>query len=133
MSRLTRREVWSLTFVACALLIAFTLIWLAAPARAQEAPYTPEDTLAAIDQASDEIGVPAAVLYHIVRCETGGRFDPYSVGRQGELGAAQLHPRGLLPTFYAWGYDDPFSPWQSVRFLAQQITYGRASQWSCAR
>ncbi len=31
---MTRREVWSLTFAACALLICFTLIWLAAPARA---------------------------------------------------------------------------------------------------
>jgi uncharacterized membrane protein (DUF485 family) len=33
---LSRREVWSLTFLLCALLIAFTLIWLAAPARAEE-------------------------------------------------------------------------------------------------
>lgn len=98
---------------------------------AQEA-YTADDTLAAIDEASSEIGVSAALLTRVVRCETGGTFNPYTVGRQGELGAAQLHPRGLLPTFYAWGYADPFSPYQSVRFLAQEITYGHLRAWSCA-
>jgi hypothetical protein len=97
---------------------------------AQEA-YTTSDTLAAIEQASLEIGVPTTLLTRIVRCETGGTLDPYSVGRQGELGVAQLHPRGELRRFYAWQYTDPFSPYQSIRFLAQEITYGRVGLWSC--
>lgn len=101
------------------------------PAHAQ-ALYTSDDTLNAISQYSAEIGVSEARLLAIVRCETGGTFDPYSVGRQGEMGAVQLHPRGLLPKFYALGYLDPFSPWQSVRFLAQEIHFGRARAWSCA-
>ena len=130
-SPLSRREWWALTFVACALLIAFTLIWLAAPARAQETSYTADDTLAAIWQYSFEQGVSYASLYRIVKCESGGDFNPYAVGRQGELGAVQLHPRGELLRFYAWGYDDPFSPYQSVRFLAQRINQGGARAWSC--
>lgn len=114
------------------------LVWLlvlgagVAVTHAQEATYTAEDTIAAIDQASEEIGVSAPYLTSIVRCETGGTFSPYSVGRQGELGAAQLHPRGLLRTFFSWGYLDPFSPYQAVRFLAQEISFGRARAWSCS-
>jgi hypothetical protein len=94
--------------------------------------YTAEDTLAAIQQYSDEIGVSYSWLYRIVRCETGWTFDPYSVGRHGELGAAQLAPWGELLRFYAWGYDQPFSPYQSVRFLAQRLSMGGAKAWSCA-
>jgi hypothetical protein len=108
-----------------------TLLGAALGIHAQEA-YTREDTLVAIQQYSDEIGVSQAWLLRIVRCETGGTFDPYSVGRSGELGAAQLHPRGELQRFYAWGYLDPFSPWQSVRFLAQRLSMGGARAWSCA-
>jgi hypothetical protein len=75
---LSRREVWSLTFVACALLIAFTLIWLAAPARAQERSYTADDTLAAIWQYSIEFDISYTWLRSIVRCETGGDYNPYA-------------------------------------------------------
>ena len=107
------------------------LLW-ARPAHAQEI-YTSDDVIAAIDQASEEIGVSRAYLFRIVRCETGGTFDPYSVGRQGELGAVQLHPRGRLLHFFSLGYDDPFSPYQAVRYLAQEISFGRAAAWSCAR
>jgi hypothetical protein len=118
----------------CVAFLAFLLGIFAGAAfgiHAQEV-YTADDTLAAIQQYSDEIGVSQAWLLRIVRCETGGTFDPYSVGRSGELGAAQLHPRGELQRFYAWGYLDPFSPWQSVRFLAQRISMGGARAWSCA-
>jgi hypothetical protein len=99
--------------------------------RAQEA-YTAQDTLAAIHEASAETGVSESYLKSVVRCETGGTFDPYSVGRQGELGAAQLHPRGELPRFYAVGWLDPFSPYQAVRFMAQRFIDGGAGAWSCA-
>jgi len=114
------------------LLLALALfVMTSTMAMAQEA-YTADDTLAAIEQYADEQGVSYRWLLSIVRCETGGTFDPYSVGRQGERGAAQLHPRGELIRFYAWGYDDPYSPYQSVRFLAQRITQGGARAWSCA-
>lgn len=103
----------------------------ACPAHAQEA-YTSDDVIAAIDQASEEIGVSRAYLLRIVRCEDP-TFDPYAIGRQGELGPVQLHPRGRLLHFYSIGYDDPFSPYQSVRYLAQEISFGRASAWTCAR
>lgn len=115
-------------------LILAALLILASGARTARAeePYTSDDVIAAIDQSAEEIGVSHAYLYRIVRCETGGTFNPYSIGRQGELGPVQLHPRGELPRFIGWGYDDPFSPWQSVRFLAQRIAMGGASAWSCA-
>jgi soluble lytic murein transglycosylase-like protein len=108
-----------------------TLLGAALGIHSQEA-YTADDTLAAIDQYSEEMGVSRAWLYRIVRCETGWTFDPYSVGRHGELGAAQLAPWGELRRFYAWGYDQPFSPYQSVRFLAQRLSMGGARAWSCA-
>jgi len=114
------------------LLAALLLVGATHVARAAETGYTAQDTLDAIDQYSEEQGVSRAYLLAIVRCETGGTFNPYSVGRQGELGAAQLHPRGELRRFLSWGYDDVFSPYQSVRFLAQRIAMGGAGAWSCA-
>jgi hypothetical protein len=128
---LSRREAWSLTFLLCALLIAFTLIYLAAPARAQESGYTADDTLAAIWQYSIEFDISYTWLRSIVRCETGGDYNPYARGRLGERGAVQLHPRGELLRFYAWGYDDPDDPYQAVRFLAQRINQGGVGAWSC--
>src|SRR4029434_2074114 len=89
-------------------------------------------TLAAIEQYADEQGVSYRWLQSIVRCETGGTYDPYSVGRAGEKGGAPLHTRGELIRFYAWGYDNVWSPYQSVRFLAQRLAMGGARAWSCA-
>lgn len=123
---------WAVIWLAC-VIVAVLVVWGPKPAHAADEVYTPTDTLNAIHEASVEIGVDEGYLTRIVRCETGGSFSPYSIGRQGELGAAQLHPRGLLPTFYSWGYLDPFSPYQSVRFLAQEVSFGRARLWSCAR
>jgi hypothetical protein len=100
---------------------------------AQERPWTSDDTLAALEQYAVEFDVSYAWLRSIVRCETGGTYSPYAVGRQGELGAVQLHPRGRLSHFLSIGYDDPFDPYQSIRYLAQEISFGRASAWSCAR
>lgn len=119
-----RRLVWA------SLLAVVLYLAVSARTNAQEA-YTADDTLAAIEQYSVEIGVPSALLYRIVSCETGGTFSPSSVGRQGELGAVQLHPRGRLPHFLALGYTDAFSPWQAVRYLAQEISFGRGAAWSC--
>jgi hypothetical protein len=101
-------------------------------AHAQEVHYTPDDVAAAIHEASVDIGVSEAWLYRTVDCETGGTFDPYAIGKHGELGAAQLHPRGELRTFLAWGYSDPFSPYQAVRFMAQEFNFGKSGAWSCS-
>jgi len=113
------------------LLLSFVCHTYTPRAHAQEA-YTAEDTYNALDEASAEIGVSWTWLYRTVRCETGGTMNPYSVGRQGELGVAQLHPRGELLRFYAWQYTDPYSPYQAIRFMAQRFVAGGASAWSCA-
>jgi hypothetical protein len=120
------------TVLIVALTLAVVLVFFAtSPSHAQE-PYTADDTLNAIDEASADIGVSYSWLYATVRCETGGTFNPYSVGRQGELGAAQLHPRGELLRFEAWGYLDPFSPYQAIRFMAQRFAMGGARAWTCS-
>lgn len=94
-------------------------------------PYTPDDTLHAIEEASIHSGVPYARLRRIVACETGHTYRNDLIGRQGEIGAVQLHPRGMLPTFYASGYTNPRNPYDSVHFLADSILIGRARAWSC--
>jgi len=70
-----------------------------------------------------------------VECETGGTFDPYSVGAAGELGAVQLHPRYALKDFYRVGYQDPYNPYEAVYFLAEALAGNRpplgAWTWSC--
>lgn len=50
-----------------------------------------------------------------------------------EIGAVQLHPQGLLPAFYAQGYDNPRNFQQSVRFLARMVARGLkvARAWTC--
>lgn len=67
----------------------------------------------------------------IVRQEIGGvGFDPYAIGKSGELGPVQLHPRGKLPEFFALGYTDPFSPWQAIDYLEGALQRGQAWAWS---
>lgn len=117
-------------------LVLFTVfvLFMARRANAQElepAPhFTAADTLAAIDAAAADTGISRRWLYAIVQCES--RLNPYAVGRRGELGAVQLLPGGLLPVFYASGYSDPFNPYESVYFLADQLVLGRARHWTCA-
>jgi hypothetical protein len=99
--------------------------------------YDRSDTLAAIDQASADVGISWGYLYRVVGCETGWRFDPYEIGDHGtSLGVAQLHQGGnALPAFYVLGYDDPFDPYQAVNFLAHalmgEIPGLGAHSWSC--
>lgn len=109
----------------------FTSTIFGGQAQADE-PYTSDDTRAAISQASAEIGVSEAWLYRTVDCETGGTFNPYAIGKRGELGAAQLAPWGELRRFRDWGYLDPFSPYQAVRFMAQRFAVGGSGAWSCS-
>ena len=111
---------------------AFALVTvLCCVAVAHAEPYTADDTLAAIEQASANSGVSYAWLYRIVRCETGGTFNPYARGRLGERGAVQLYPRGgEWPRFFVH-YSDPDNPYEAVHYLADALLAGRARAWSC--
>lgn len=108
------------TVLALAVLAAVLVFW---HPRAEASGYTRSDTEAALVDAS-----PMAAC--IVYAETGGTLDPYAVGQAGELGIAQLHPRGMLPEFYARGFRDPFSPYQSMAFLELELREGRGAAWS---
>ena len=83
--------------------------------------YTEADALLALQGAS-------ARVWCIARVES--TYNPNALGRQGEIGLVQLHPRGLLPVFYQWGYSDPWSPWQSRAFLEQALAAGMAHHWA---
>jgi hypothetical protein len=56
-------------------------------------------------------------------------------GTAGEIGAVQLHPRGLLPLFYRLGFTDAGNFEQSVQFLAQMMADNPLiylqRNWSC--
>jgi hypothetical protein len=108
---------------------ALLLALQATPAQA----YTTEDTYQAIAAAAADTGVAASRLHRMVACETGGTYDPHSIGDRGtSFGAVQLHRGGELGRFYALGYTDPFNPYESLDFLARAILDGRASAWTCA-
>jgi hypothetical protein len=91
-------------------------------------PWTTDDVYAAIADAAAETGVPEATLVRVIWCES--KFNPYAVGRSGEQGLVQLHPRGELRTFFASGFADPTNPYEAVRFLAQRLAQGSRA-WSC--
>lgn len=108
-----------IALAACAALASGVIgLWPASVAAHdghQQRRWTPDDTLAALSVASDRANC-------IVGYETGFTYEPYSVGRAGELGPVQLHPYGLLPEFYSWaarhGLDgDPFDPYEAVLYL----------------
>lgn len=94
--------------------------------------FTPADTKEAIADAAYSTGVSYGWLYSTVSCETGGTFNPYVIGKLGELGAAQLYKYGELPRFYAYGFDNPFNPYQAVKYMALRFKIGRSGAWSCA-
>lgn len=75
-------------------------------------------------------GVSGPALVALAQCES--RLDPFAVGSQGEVGLFQLLPRvGLLPTFYAWGYGNPWSAWEQSDFTARAIAAGMRYHWHC--
>jgi hypothetical protein len=61
------------------------------------------------------------------------RCDPYLVGAAGEIGWYQLHPRGVLPSFYAAGYTDPYDAYQQIEFVARYVSENSWGEWTCAR
>jgi hypothetical protein len=115
---------------------AAVLVCSSAPSAHAQAAFSSDDTLSAIDQASADTGISAALLRRIVRCETGGTFNPYAVGDHGtSFGAVQLHRPGLYWHFLAVGYLDPDDPYQAVEYLARVLRGDFAglsgSRWSC--
>lgn len=77
-------------------------------------------------------GVSAVWITSTLDCEGGGTWQAGIVGAAGELGPAQLHPRGELQHFYARGYTDPFSWWQATDFIAARFSEGGSGAWTCA-
>ena len=89
--------------------------------------YTERDVGRALTEAAQRHGVSRAFLRCIAFYETGGTFDPYAIGDDGRShGAFQLYEHGLLPTFYAWGYTTPYSPYQAADFVA---AWGKRNGW----
>lgn len=76
-------------------------------------------------------------LEHTVHCESEHYSPAVLQGRRlglaQEIGAVQLHPRGLLPLFYKLGYTDPLNFRQAVSFLANHVAKGIsfARAWTC--
>ena len=42
-------------------------------------------------------------------------------------GLGMLNEAGLLPQFYAWGYTDPFDPYEASDYLARKVAEGPAT------
>ncbi|MPZ68583.1 MAG: hypothetical protein GEU71_03540 [Actinobacteria bacterium] len=99
------------------------------------ATVTPVQASPAVEQViverAEAHGVSPWALRQTLGCETGWTWNRWAVGASGELGIAQLHPYGLLPTFFAYGYSDPYSVWQAVDFTAVMFAQGMATHWSC--
>ena len=74
------------------------------------------------------------VYYTIINCETGGTYNRFSVGREGERGYMQIHPMhiGLIHSLgYTW--DDMFSVYPNIHVgwvLYKQAGYSYMP-WSC--
>ena len=129
---LSRRASSVLLLVGIVLLALFATIWMAASTRAQEAH-------TAGRHARGDLAIQPGVRreLHLAAARSSGarqvaptRHTPAVC--QGGLGAAQLHPRGRLPHFLSLGYDDPLSPYQAIRYLAQEIVAGRFERLGCA-
>ena len=106
---------------------------LAEAARAEE--NWVEQTIA--DRAAAH-GVGAWWLTALARCESS--LDPNAVGDHGgSLGLFQLSTlrTGLVWDFYAAGYADPFSVWESADYTASVLAGERRGvsirRWSCWR
>jgi hypothetical protein len=95
-------------------------------------PYTPPMRAVAV---AAPFGL-SPYLARVASCESIG-FNPYYVygpgrGRQGEIGLFQLKPGGMLTVFYAWGFTNPWNPWQQAAFATKAFALGYGSRWSCA-
>lgn len=115
----------------CLLFWTLVLVLAVNVTRAHAEGYDATDARQAIATAAETYGVSEAWLLSTAACEAPG-LNPYAVGRQGELGLAQLHPRGELRRFYSQGYSDPFDPFEAMDFMARRFAAGGASAWTCS-
>lgn len=118
----------------------FLILGTAAPAAASE--FTPDDSQVAVTRAAEKYDIDVNFLDCIAYWESDGTYDPAARGdwspRRGRYesrGVAQIHDRGLLASFLAWGYTSRDNPYQSMDFVARWIsTYGYgppgAGQWA---
>ena len=105
--------------VAAALVVAFAV---APIARA-------DDMQDLVAQAAIDEGASPGVLTCMAWRES--RDNPRAVGSLGEIGLFQLYPRGSMwARFFAWGFDDPWSPDQQAHFAARAIAAGYGPAWS---
>jgi soluble lytic murein transglycosylase-like protein len=128
--------IWRLVFAAACLagLALLLTLWLT-PAHAQEQdpePAPPPTVAEIVWERAEAWGVSPSLMLAVARCEAPG-LNPYAVGRAGELGLYQLHPRGMLPVYWTLGYTDVWDPWQQADFAARMFAAGRAPAWSCYR
>lgn len=70
----------------------------------------------------------SALAWCIVSLES--RFDPNAVGAAGEIGLAQLHPRGKAPEFAAMGFGDIWSPYAQADYLDWALANGQGYHWT---
>ena len=139
-SPLSRREWWVLSLIGCAVLIAFALIYLAAPAHAQEdveavaaeAGVDPIDLLGAVLTthlpartyliAVGELQPPQPILTvwdRLAECESGGNWSVHAYHHGGLQFLPSTWTAFKLPGYPAFAY-------QASR--AQQITVGQRVQ-----
>jgi hypothetical protein len=76
-------------------------------------------------------GINPEELIDLASCETGGTFNNRLVGKQGERGPFQFHPRGKLRHFHAVGYSDPEDWFESADYTAWILSLGGGGAWSC--
>jgi hypothetical protein len=112
----------AISAVTALLVLAVVLLSGPAPPVAADG-WTVNDTKAAIAGKSP-------LVRCIVGAETGGSYDPYSIGDHGtSFGPVQLHTPGELETFIAWGGTDRYDPYQSVAFLEYRLANGGRAAW----
>lgn len=87
--------------------------------------FTPDDVLEARRHVSP-------IVAWIIDTEVGGvGYDPYAVGRAGELGCAQLHPQGLLPEYRRWSDNaSPFNCATAAQYIEHVVKDGRGCNWT---
>lgn len=119
-----------------ALCLTTVLLALVAP---RVMAYDASDTLAAIEQASENTGISETWISRVIHCEDR-TLDPNAVGDHGRsYGIAQLNtlPTGLYWHFVEIGYTDAFDPYQSAEYLARAFRGDFADRgigawrWSC--
>ena len=102
------------------------LVILALFAVSYQATYGAQSSYeAAIVDACARHGCDAGYMIALIDCETGGTWDPNSVGPHGERGLLQFHPYGEWP-YAAW-----YGPLEQIELAAQLLAAGRADAWVC--